>query len=239
MKQKILLIGIILLMILLSNIVLAKEFGNWDKWEETLPPWDNQGWIYSEERFIVSIPPVSGMQFWFWTPKEQEKWQSIKVTESSSLMGKAYFVITRLAFKDNNQKAAAIVFSPVSENKEIKGIENALATAEIVVVAFPPDKAGKKIVIRSYERNNESFQFFKKETIAFKDRTVIPEDLFLDQFKKITKEEEDIVPQLLLVVSSNSKKEKEFFIGVSLPLFKDFLIKEGLPWIKKETIVIF
>jgi len=244
MKKLLLIILIVCILgIVFTGIVSAKAtFGSWKKWDEVLAPWDNEDWVYSEESLkIISIPPVGGTRFWFWTTEEQEQWRSIKVGGSSSLIGneEVFFVLTRLAFKNDDQRASIVIFSPAPINKEVKGIEDALATAEIAIAVFPLEK-GEKVVIRSYEKRDGLLQFFKKWTVAFKNKTVIfPEkykDWFINQSKKLTKENISL-PQL--VVLNESDKKKNFFIGVTLPLFKEFLIKEKLPWIKRETTVVF
>jgi len=52
-KKKILLVGIVLLMILVGfNSASSKafKFGDWSKWEETLPPWDDDSWRLKGEK---------------------------------------------------------------------------------------------------------------------------------------------------------------------------------------------
>ncbi|GAG72252.1 unnamed protein product, partial [marine sediment metagenome] len=125
-------------------------------------------------------------------------------------------------------------------NKEIKGIEDALATAKIAIAAFPL-KEGKKVVIRSYEKKDELLQFFKKWTVALKNKKAIfPEkykDWFVNLSNQLTKENIEILPKLVVLINTN--KKKTFFIGVSLPSFKKFLMEDKVPWIKEETIVVF
>jgi len=241
MKRLFFIIIIIVICISINVDALSKvKFGSWDKWDEGLPSWDNEDWIYSES-VTISIPPVVGMQFWFWTAGEQEQWNSIKVANRPSVTGneKIFFVITRLAFKNDSQRLSSVIFSPPPINKEIKGIENTFATAEFAIVAFPSEEGGK-LVIRSYEKKDGLLKFYKKWTVALKNKTVlVPEkykDWFIDQSKKLT--EENIgLPQLILVTLNSNKKT--FIMGVEFPLFKEFLIKEKLPWIKKETTVLF
>jgi len=242
MKRLLLIILLLVLCISvdMTDVVLAKvKFGNWNKWDESLPPWDNEDWIYSEESFkVIGIPPVGGTRFWFWA-EEQERWRTIKVKNQPAATN-VLFLLTRLAFKNDNQRASIVLFSPAPISNEVKGIEDALATVEIAIAVFPLEK-GKKVVVRSYGKKDGLLRFFKKWTVAFKNGTVIfPEkykDWFISQSKQLAEENIEILPQL--VVLTESDKKKRFFIGVALPLFKEFLIKEKLPWIEKETTVVF
>jgi len=242
MKRLLLIILFLVLCIsvAMTDVVLAKaKFGNWDKWDESLPSWDDEDWVYNEESLkIIGIPPVAGMRFWF-CAEGQEQWRSIKIKNQPAATN-VLFLLTRLAFKKNDREGASIIlFSPVPINKKIKGIEDALTTAKIAIAAFPLKK-GEKVVIRSYEKKDGLLQFFKKWTVVLKNKKAIfPEkykDWFVNLSNQLTKENIDILPQLVI---SESNKKKKFFIGVDLPLFKQFLIKEKLPWIEKETTVVF
>ena len=224
----------------MTDVVLAKaKFGNWDKWDESLPPWDNKDWVYYEESLkIIGIPPVGGTQFRFWA-EEQERWRSIKIGENSPVASNVLFLLTRLAFKNDKMAASIILFSPAPITKEVKGIKEALATVEIAIAAFPLEK-GKKVVIRSYGKKDGLLQFFKKWTVALKNKEAIftkYKDWFVDQSNQLTKENIEILPKLVVLINSNEKKK--FFIGVSLPSFKKFLMKDKVPWIKEETTVVF
>ena len=245
MKRLLLIILLLVLCISvnMTEVVLAEaKFGNWDKWDEALPPWDNEDWVYIEENSkVISIPPIGGTRFYFWE-EEQEKWRSIVTGDSSSITGneEVFFLLTRLAFKKNGKMAASIIlFSPAPITKEVKGIENALATVEVAIAAFPLEK-GEKVVIRSYEKKDGLLQFFKKWTIALKNKNAIftkYKDWFVGQSNQLTKENIEILPKLVVLINSN--KKKEFFIGVDCPLFKKFLMEDKVPWIKEETTVVF
>ncbi len=237
----ILLILVVCVSIVATDVVLAKAaFGSWKKWDESLPPWDNEDWVYSEESFkIISTPPVSGTRFWFWA-EEQERWRTITIkVKNQPAATNVLFLLTRLAFKKNDKERASIIlFSPAPISNKVKGIEDALATAEIAIAVFPLEK-GKKVVIRSYGKKDGLLQFFKKWTVALKNKKAIftkYKDWFVDQSNRLTKENIEILPQLVV---TESDKKKNFFIGVALPLFKEFLIKEKLPWIEEETTVVF
>lgn len=237
MKKLLLIILIVCFVVGISMPVLAKaKFGNWDKWDKQLPPWDNEDWVYSEESFkVIGIPLVAGTQFWF-REEGQEQWRSIKV-KNQPVATNVLFLLTCLVFKDNDQRAPITIFSPAPINGEVKGIEDALATAEIAIAAFPSSKG--RVIIRSYEKKDGLLQFFKKWTIVCENGAIIPEkydDWFINQSKKLTKENIEILPQLVVF---KTEEKKSFFIGVSLPLLKEFLINEKLPWIKKTTIVVF
>jgi len=243
MKRLLLIILLLVLCIsvAMTDVVLVKaKFGNWDKWDESLPPWDNEDWVYNEESLkIIGIPPVSGTQFRFWA-EGQERWRSIKIGDNSPVASNVLFLLTRLAFKNNKMSASIILFSPAPINKEIKGIEEALATAKIAIAAFH-SKEEKKVVIRSYEKKDGLLQFFKEWTVALKNKKAIfPEkykDWFINLSNQLTKENIEILPKLVVLINSN--KKMTFFIGVSLPSFKKFLMGDKVPWIKEETTVVF
>lgn len=230
MKRLFFIIIIIAICISINADALSKvKFGSWDKWDEELPPWDNEDWIYNkikeETVTIISIPPVVGMQFWFWTTEEQEQWRSMKVGGSSSLTGneEIFFVITRLAFKNDDQKIMIVIFSPPPISKEVHGIKNALTTAEFAIAVFPSEK-WEKVVIRSYEKKDGLLQFFKEWTVDFENKTVLVpkkyKDWFINQSKKLTKENIGL-PQLILITTNDNKIKKiSFIIGVEFPLFE-------------------
>jgi hypothetical protein len=249
MKRLLFIVVIIAICISINANVLAKvKFGNWVRWDEELPPWDNEDWVYSkvkeESATIISIPPIVGMQFWFWTTGEQEQWRSIKVTSPPSVTGneEIFFVITRLAFKDDDRKIMIVIFSPPPISREVHGVKNALTTAEFAIAVFPSEK-WEKVDIRSYEKKDGLLQFFKKWTIVFENKTVLVpkkyKDWFINQSKKLTKEDIGLPQLILLTTNDNKIKKISFIIGVDLPLFKEFLIKEKLPGIKRETTVLF
>ena len=246
MKRLLFIVVIIAICISINANVLAKvKFGNWDRWDEELPPWDNEDWVYSkvkeESTTIISIPPFAGTQFWFWTTEGQEQWRSMKVAESSSLIGneEVFFVLTRLAFKDDDRKIMMVIFSPPPISKEVHGVKNVLATAEFAIAVFPSEK-WEKVVIRSYEKKDGLLKFYKEWTVAFKNKTVLVpkkyKDWFINQSKKLTKEDVGL-PRLILITENDNKIS--WIIGVDLPLFKEFWIKEKLPGIKRETTVLF
>jgi len=239
--KKLLMIVLMILIVffVMDNITLGKaRFGSWDYWDKFLPPWDNEDWFYSEESLkIISIPPVGGTRFWF-CEEGQEQWRSIKVGGSPLLTGneEVLLVLTCLAFKSDDQKTPITIFSPAPISKDFKGIEEALATAEIAIAVFPPEK-GKELVVRSYEKKDGLLQFFKKWTVTCENRPIIPEkyeDWFVNRSQQLT--EEKILPQLVVFKTG---EKKSFFIGVSVTLLKEFLIKEKVPGIKKESVVVF
>jgi hypothetical protein len=219
------------------------KFGDWDKWDEELPSWDNRDWIYSkikdESSIIITIPPIVGTQFWFTIKGEVKGWRSIKVSSPPSEIEKVenYFVLTRLSFKDNRQRLSTILFSPPPINQETGVFEHAIATAKFALVAFPTEKEDK-LVIRSYEKSDGLLKFYKKWTVSFKDKTVVVpkkyKDWFMNQSNKVTRENIGL-PQLIV---NSEDKQKTFIIGVNFPLIKDFLIEEGLPWINDDAIVL-
>lgn len=222
---------IILMVCIVVSIVmpvLAKaKFGNWDKWDEELPPWDNKGWKEKTYSAFVSFPPLEGTLLHFCV---DGKWMVIKVGRSSSAgVEDVFFLLTRSSFIKNKKRQASIIFfSPASIAKDVDGIKDAFATGEIAMVAFPPTKG--KVVVKAYEKKNESFLFLEKWTISFKNKTVVfPEkateftqkygNWMNDQFQQQGIEEGKyrLLPRLIVL----NDKKKEFFIGMALEVFDE------------------
>ena len=213
--------------IVFTGIVWAKAtFGSWEKWDEALAPWDNKGWEEKTYSMPLSFPPSAESLIFIWL-NESEKWMVVKLG-LSSLAGTedVFFLLTRLSFrKDKKLQASIILFAPTSIGKEIKGVKDGLATAEIAMVAFPPKKG--KVVIRAYENKDGLFQFFEEWTIVFKNKTVVfpektikfvqrYEDWFNNQFQKqgIEKKKYRLLPKLIV-----PDGKKRFFIGIELTVF--------------------
>jgi hypothetical protein len=137
MKRFLIILLIVCILVVATDIVLAKvSFGGWDKWDESLPPWDNKNWKEKTSTF-VSFPPLKGSMFWFWSG---EKWRVLLVGRSLSAGNEDVFLLlTRLSFIDKKVEASIILFSP-AQSKETKGIKDNLTIAEIALVTFPPKK---------------------------------------------------------------------------------------------------
>jgi len=231
MKRFLIILMIVCISVAATDIVLAKvSFGGWDKWDEELPPWDNKNWKETAYSEFVSFPPLEGSILWFWVGEE---WHIIKLGRSQSAgTENIFFLLTRLSFIKNKKLQASIVlFSPALTSKGAKGIgvvaiEDAYATAEIAIAAFPPTEG--EVVIRAYEKKNGSFLFLEEWTVAFKNKTVIFDektikfaqkykDWLISQSQQITDGEVTILPQLIV----RDDKKKEFLIGVELSIFDE------------------
>ena len=231
---------IVLIVILFVGVTLVEakmEFGNWDRWDEELPPWDNKGWqerIYST---FISFPLLEGSIIWLWV---SEDWEVIKAGRSSSPGTEdVFFLLTRLSFIEKKIEASIILFSPAQISpaqidKAIKNIsiKDALAVTEFALVAFPPKKG--EVVVRVYEDEDGLFRFLEEWTVVFKNKTIIiPEKTIKfsqkyeswinDQFRKQGIEERKyrLLPRLIVV----DDKKKEFFIGVALEVFEKNEVK--------------
>ena len=233
MKRFLIILFIVCTLVVATDIVLAKvSFGGWGKWDEELPPWDNKNWkeAYS---MAVSFPLLEGSVFWFWSGEE---WRLLRVGRSSSTITEnVFFLLTRLYFIKNKKLQASIVlFSPAPINKVMKGmvaIEDARATAEIAIAAFPPTE--EEVIIRAYEKKNGSFLFLEEWIVVFKNKTVILnektqkfaqkyKDWLTSQSDKIISREVTILPQLIV----RDDKKKEFLVGVELSIFDEGKIKK-------------
>jgi len=236
--KRLLLIVLIVCFVASSGIVaLAKvSFGSWDKWDESLPSWDNKGWQEKTYSTFVSFPLLEGSLIWLWV---SEDWQIIKVGRSSSAGTEdVFFLLTRLSFIEKKVEASIILFSPAQISsaqidKVIKNISvrDALAAAEIAIVVFPSKKG--EVIVRAYEKNG-SFLFleewispFKNETLVFSERTTEftqkYESWINDQFQRQGIEEGKYRLSPKLIVTD--EKKKEFFIGVALEVFDGEKIK--------------
>lgn len=128
--KRVLLITLLLVLCIsvdMTDVVLAKvKFGSWNKWDESLPLWDNEDWVYGEESFkVISIPPIGGTRFWF-CAEGQEQWRSIEVKNQPAATN-VLFLLTRLAFKKNDREGASIIlFSPAPISKELKELKTLL-----------------------------------------------------------------------------------------------------------------
>jgi len=224
--------------IVFTGIVSADTtFGSWDKWDESLPSWDNKGWQEKTYSTFVSFPLLEGSLIWLWV---SEDWQIIKVGRSSSAGTEdVFFLLTRLSFIENKKlQASILLFSPAQISsaqidKVIKNISvrDALAAAKIAIVVFPSKKG--EVIVRAYEKN-ASFLFleewispFKNETPVFSERTTEftqkYESWINDQFQRQGIEEGKYRLSPKLIVTD--EKKKEFFIGVALEVFDGEKIK--------------
>jgi len=207
MKQLIFIIVIITICISINADVLSKaKFGNWDRWGEELPSWNNKGWDLEHCRLtFVGFPYIRRTLIWL--PVEEGKLLLVSGTES---IDNTFFLLTHLSFiKDKKSQASIILFSPATAGKN-----------------FPPDK--KEIVMRVYENENGLFRFSEECAVVFKNNTIIISDKtlkFSQKYEEFINKSQQLGEQNITIPSSSvilvvrDEKKKEFFIGVSLEIF--------------------
>jgi hypothetical protein len=224
---------VVLIVILLFGVSLAEakvEFGSWDKWDESLPTWDNKGW---QERYsiFVSYPLLSGSLIMVWT---NEDWITVKTGRSLMAGGKdTLFLLTHFSFVDKKAEASIILFSPATLfysgkiDNPIKhiSIADTLAAAEFALVVFPPKKG--EVVVRAYEKSGS---FLEEWITPFKNNSVIFPEKTTEFTKKyeswmneqgIEEKKYHVLPRLII----NNEKKKEFLIGVALEVFEKNEVK--------------
>jgi len=92
MKQLIFIVVIIAICIGINADVLAKvKFGNWDRWDEELPSWNNEGWDLEQRCRLtfVGFPYIRRTFIWF--PVEEGKLFAVSGTESWIIGTETYF----------------------------------------------------------------------------------------------------------------------------------------------------
>lgn len=236
MIKKLLLVVLLITMcvsVIVTDAVLAKaKFGNWDRWDEQLPLWDNKDWVWKGETCcsrIISFPPSEDAPVWVW---EKDHWAFTTITYPPIFKDVFYLFLVRLSFLENEHQAhqASVIFLSLEDkdtDDSINKIKDNLANAEFAIVAFPPKRG--KVIIRAYENKNGLFQFFEKWTEPFKNETIVfPEkktkftqkyDDWLDnQFKQQNTEERTrqwlewvlLIPRLIIL----DEDKKSFFISI-------------------------
>jgi len=183
--------------------VLAKvKFGNWERWDEELPPADSESWKLVIEKGPM---PVS------WGPPG----------------GDNIILITPLFFSSKGEGRVIVMFYLLGDI-DIKNWDSTkvVTNATFALAAFPPK--GKKMIIRAYKMNeDQAFKFYEEWKISFKnDQPVVPKDA---EFKKIFNE--FIVSQMERIHAENvfQKIDAEKFSAQFLPhiqiLGKTYLIQ--------------
>ena len=192
--KKILIILLIVCFVAGTGIVaLAKaEFGNWDKWDKELPPWDHKDWGW----LTVEKTPM---------PMSWEE-------ENIVLLSSFYFF--RDAKKKVQEEVIVQFYSSGAENIENWDIRK----ARFAVAAFRPEK--KKVRIIVYEMKEGVFKFFEEYKIPLKNlEPTIPKDaefreifgkFMLSQIERVNKNAKEKFPQM----------EKEFLSTQLLPIIK-------------------
>jgi hypothetical protein len=226
MKQLIFIIVIIAICISINADVLSKaKFGNWDRWDEELPSWNNEGWDLEHCRLtFVGFPYIRRTLIWL--PVEEGKFFAVSGTES---IDNTFFLLTHLSFiKDKKSQASIILFSPATAGKNVEGVKcnnSVLNSAKFAIVAFPPDK--KEIVMRVYENENGLFRLLEEWGVAFQNKTIIiPEKTvkFSQKYEEFVSQSQQLNNQNITVSSSSiilivrDDKKREFNLGVSLEI---------------------
>jgi len=145
------------------NVVLAKaKFGNWDKWDEQLPPWDDKDWN--------------------WLYDGRGPWGKAPYPVIGKLNGgdNNLLLISQLYFK--GEKRVLVIFYSSGQ----KDIENwNIFNADFALAAFSPIKG--KITIRAYiKMEKQVFKFFEEYKVPLKnEEIVVPQDA---KFREIFKE---------------------------------------------------
>ena len=225
--KKILIILLIVCFVAGTGIVaLAKaEFGNWDKWDKELPPWDNEGWIWEGEYCcsrIISFPPGEDTPVWVW---EKNNWKITTIIYPPIVKDVFSLFLIRLSFSGNKEQASVIFLSSADKDtvdNNIKNIKNNLDSAEFAIAAFPPKKG--KVVIRVYENKNGLFQFVEKWTESFEGTPVFPakktkftekyREWFDNQLKNVDEETRQWLQWLRIMPRLVILEDKNFFLGI-------------------------
>jgi len=202
--KKILLIILIVCFVLSTSVVVLAEvkFGNWDRWDEELPPAENQSWywaIKTNEPRIMTLRNFGGLG-----------------NDVVVLFSDIWF----FASKSGKIKATAFFYSQ-GGNIDVKDWD--IPNADLAIVAFPVKKG--KITIRTYkmeEMEDRVFKFFEEWEITFKDHEIIvPKEV------KFYKEFENWLRKI-----SSGKIIPEDIVNFLLPKLRilnknDFVLNEG------------
>jgi len=227
MKRLLFIVVIIAICVSINANVLAKvKFGNWDRWDEELPSWNNEGWDLEEHCRLTFVGFPFIRRTLIWLPVEEGKVRAVSGTES---IDNTFFLLTHLSFiKDKKSQASIILFSPATAGKNVEGVKcnnSVLNSAKFAIVAFPPDK--KEIVLRVYENENGLFRLLEEWGVAFQNETIIiPEKTvkFSQKYEEFVSQSQQLNNQNITVSSSSiillvrDDKKKEFNLGVSLEI---------------------
>lgn len=164
---------IILMVCIISStgiVALAEvKFGDWNRWDKSLPPWDHKSWVWEGETCcsrIISFPPSEDTPVWVW----RDHWKITTITYPPIVKDVFSLFLVRLSFLENKHQASVIFLLPADKNVD-KDIKDNFVNAEFALVVFPPKKG--KITVRVYENKNGLFQFLEKWTELFKNEIII------------------------------------------------------------------
>jgi len=141
MKRLLLIILIVAFVFSIATPVLAKvSFGNWDRWDEELPPADNDSW------------------YWTVSDNESRVWNlkgfGDEGTDVILLFSDLYFY----GDKRGKTKSSAIFYSQ-GGNIDLKNWD--IPNASLALMAFPPRKG--KMIVRAYKiEKNKVFKLHLK-----------------------------------------------------------------------------
>lgn len=170
---------VVLLVFLCVNIIdveaIAKiKFGNWDKWDEELPPVTHEAWSCEVRQKLIR-PYIFNLQ------------------NFNTLYGKgAICSVSSMSFySPTDRKVACVVFySPGSIMKKTKDLlipDVIIENAELALVAFPPEN--NKMIIRAYKKEGQVFRFFEEWEIVFENYEEKYKNVASDtKFRQIFKE---------------------------------------------------
>jgi len=185
--KKLILIALIVSMcisIVGMDVVLAKaKFGNWDKWDEKLPPAENESWYWV-------IPGLN-------EPRECRMGTNVVALLFSDI----YFY----GDKKGETKASVLFYSSGDVNKKDWDIPN----AHFALASFPPKKG--KMIIRVYKMEDQVFRFLEEWEIPFKNHEVVvlENTKFRREFKEWLKQispilkPEFLLPELVMIRKNN------------------------------------
>lgn len=149
-----------------SAIVNAEvKFGGWDKWDESLPPWNSKDWIWA----IDADSSVLGGE----------------VPLAIFLKDDLILSASNLCYIGKDKTKASVLFYSLSETQgEILINKYKIPRPNWVIVAFPPDKKNHMIVM-AYKAEDQIFKFFEKWEISFENyQLVVPKEA---EFRKTFK----------------------------------------------------
>jgi len=155
MKKLILIVLVVCLVASITVLVLAKvKFGNWDCWNEQLPPAENQSWHWATS---MNEPRELFLKGW-----------GNDESDIILLFSDTYFYGDR----KGETRASVLFYSSGDVDKKDWDIPN----ADLALAAFPPKKG--KMIIRAYKMNEDKvFKFCEEWKIPFEDNTAaIPEN---------------------------------------------------------------
>lgn len=169
MKRLLIIILVTCFVVSIGIVALAKvKFGNWDRWDEQLPPENSKNWhwVWPSEKpaeYVIKGFGVSG--------------ENLTILSSDLYYGRKF-----------NMKAVSVCFYS-SGDVSVNNLDWYISNAVIALAAFLPKE--EKITIRAYKIEDNVFKFFEEWEIEYEifkrigPEVVIPsESRFIQEFKK-------------------------------------------------------